>query len=314
MRKIIALGCTPVLLALGCAQPEPEPVDGRVEVPEPPADGFQLVSPDIVIPPGEDKMMCWVPDIEITEPMRVKQMIGLQNGMGHHLAGFLSSVPRQAGEVFDCTQLESMTTIEPFLVPANEPGTTEAVEGLQLFPEGFAVNVPAGARMVFQSHYINIGDEPMVVADVAQLHLVQAEEDEDFVDVGYWTLNHGLIDIPAGEEGTVTRSCEIQREFQMLSMLGHMHDWGTGITVEIEREGAFTTIYEELEWTAEFRDLPPILHYTAEEPLRFQAGDKVHVTCSFNNDTDRPLRFPEEMCVAFGAYQGNVEDGFFICD
>ena len=44
------------------------------------------------------------------------------------------------------------------------------------------------------------------------------------------------------------------------------------------------------------------------------AGDRIHVTCGYDNNTDGPLRFPSEMCVAFGVYYPANEDGFIVCD
>jgi hypothetical protein len=47
---------------------------------------------------------------------------------------------------------------------------------------------------------------------------------------------------------------------------------------------------------------PIVATYTVEQPLTIPAGDVLEVECEYFNDTDQPLRFPSEMCVAW-SYQ-----------
>lgn len=285
-------------------------LDGRVEVPAPPpeGEGVQFVMPETLIPAGEEKQFCWIPDWVPERDYFVKSFLGYQSGMGHHVVALTSSIPRQAGSTFDCTSLESMISVEPLLVPDSAtPG--EELEA-RIMPENFAVRLPAGARLVMQSHYVNVSDQDLKVADVAQLLFVAAED--DFVEASYFTVNHGGIDVPTGEH-TTTVSCDVAQRVQLVSLFGHMHDWGSAVKIERERAGAVETLYDVPEWTVEYRDLPPMETYPEADPLVFEPGDKVHVTCSYNNDTGGPLRFPEEMCVAFGAYFPANADGFIVC-
>jgi len=292
-------------------------LDGQVEVPEPPAEGegLQFVQSAFDVPPGKEVQHCWVPDWVPSEDVFIKQFIGLQSGMGHHMVALTSLTPQTPGTSYDCTELESMVGLNPLLVPANSPGSTEPEEGLRLFPDDFMVRVPAGSNIVIQSHYVNISDQPLRVADVARFEFVTAAEQDAFTEASYFTVNDGFINVPVGESNhTSGVTCEIDQRITMTSLLGHMHDWGTSVLIERERGGVRETLYDVPEWTVEFRDLAPVNKYLPSDPLVFEVGDKVHITCTYDNTTDHALKFPEEMCVVFGSYFPATAEGFIVCD
>jgi hypothetical protein len=302
----------------GCdTEPKDDYLDGRVEVPEPPADGegLQFVQPEFDVPPGKEVQHCWVPDWVPEEDVFIRSFLGLQSGMGHHMVALTALTPQEPGTQYDCTELESMVGLNPLIVPDNAPGEMERDPALRLFPDDFMVRIPAGSNIVVQSHYVNISDQPLRIADVARFEFVSAEEAETATEASYFTVNHGFINVPQGESAHETGvTCDIEQRLQLTSLLGHMHDWGPSVVIEREREGAREVLYEVEEWTVDFRDRAPLNTYTPEEPLVFEPGDKVHITCTYNNTTDHDLKFPEEMCVVFGSYFPAYEEGFVICD
>lgn len=255
MRTLLLPALALGLFAAACAPDkgrgtgQDDVIDGRVEVPEPPVEGkgVQFVMPETIIPAGEEKMMCWIPDWVPERDSLVRSFIGLQGGMGHHIVALTSGIPREAGTTFDCTELEAMVSLEPLLVPDNPPGEKTDVS-VRLFPEDFAVRLPAGARIVLQSHYVNVADRDLLVADVAVFDFV--EEGEAYTEASYFTVNHGGIDLPEGDV-TTSVSCEVARRTQLVSLFGHMHDWGTSVKIEREREGTTKVLYEVEEWTVE---------------------------------------------------------------
>lgn len=120
-------------------------IDRRVGVPEPPVEGkgVQFVMPETIIPAGEEKMMCWIPDWVPERDYLVRSFIGLQGGMGHHIVALTSGIPREAGTTFDCTELEAMVALEPLLVPDNPPGEGTDVS-VHLFPRTSPCGSPRG--------------------------------------------------------------------------------------------------------------------------------------------------------------------------
>ncbi len=298
---------TACLLTLSCAEdPSDSTIDQRVAVPEAPAanEGMQFVMPEMTIPAGEEKMVCWVPDWKPDQDYLVARFVGFQGSMGHHVVALSSRVPRKAGDVFDCTSLEQMTTVEP-LILADLP------DGQQLLPEGYAIRLKAGKTIVFQSHYVNYEDKDAVVADVARLTFSPTD---DVTEVGYLIANHNTISVPPGQSEQIV-DCNVPESVGLMLLMGHMHEQGKSIHIDLTRGDQLESLYEVDAWTTHFRDKPPINKYDIANPLMIEAGDRLTVHCNYDNPTGDTLNFPKEMCTAvayyFPAIPGNE---LVLCD
>lgn len=309
MRRIL-LACSLASPLAACVEPPVDDafIDQRVSPPPPPAEGegIQIVTPELSIEPGTDVMWCYVPAFSPDEDVLVKGASGLQGASGHHIVLLQSGIPREPGTTFDCTQSEAMASLRPLIVP-----TTEVNEGLGILPEGFAIRMKAGAQIVMQSHYVNVADKPLKVQDSVNLEFADAAD--GLVEASYWVENVADLDVPPGPH-TVSRECVVDEETRLLFLLGHMHEWGTSFKLERDSGEGLETIYEVERWTTEYRDLPPTNVYDAEDPLVLAAGDRVRITCAYDNGTDGNLRFPSEMCTAFGTYFPARGEGFLLCD
>ena len=314
LRVVTALSM--VVLALACGTEEPKPAgpkDLRMDIPEaPPADeGILVVSPDFTIPAGKDVMICWVPDVQFPADRLIEKFETYQSQNGHHLIGMSSVIPRQPGEQFDCTSTEGMASVEPLINPTSG---TSAEGSVNVLPEGMHVRVKAGTRIVMQSHYVNYTDEEILVRDVGILRDLPANKES--IEASYLVLNSDSFEVPGtNERFSHTTECTVDVRFQFASMIGHMHEWGKSIKVEhVDMEGAATTIYEVDAWTAAYRDAPPIESWPIDDPLVFEAGDTLRLTCEWQNDTNEGLRFPHEMCATLFSYFPALPEGFIICD
>ncbi|MDP2317607.1 MAG: hypothetical protein Q8P41_32275 [Pseudomonadota bacterium] len=299
-----------LLLLSACADPFEEPgaspdlpADARVDPADvgPLAPGEALLEgPDAVLEPGEERMTCgfgtWTgPDVGL-HAVRTWQAAG-----GHHLQLLGTTVPAldvPDGTVADCTGEGgsfSMADLEPLIIA--EETTVDGVAtalGMGLAP-GMAVELEAGQRWVLQSHYINYGDEPMRVRDLAVLATVPTEE------VTTWAapliFSRQDFSLPPGEASTTSFRCETDQKWQLHSLLGHMHEWGTRFTVERMADGVASPFYEVDEWDPAYRDEPVVQTWAAGE-MTLPAGSTFRTTCEWYNDTDAALVFPHEMCVA----------------
>ena len=127
-----------------------------------------------------------------------------------------------------------------------------------------------------------------------------------------WVHTETDFVIPPGEEMSLELSCAFEEDVHLLSLLGHLHEWGTGYSVVYNREdGSSENIYDIPTWDVLFRDAPPTnLWEPGEFPVK--AGESFTTTCSWHNDTDEPLTFPYEMCATVGfAYPLTVS---MICE
>jgi hypothetical protein len=296
----------------GPSEPTGAPTDMRFDLPEAPAadEGFQVVSPDIVVPRGADMMWCWVPDVLLTEDKLVDSFTQYQAQYGHHMVALKSIVPRKPGEQFDCTDIDDMATLQPLLTPT--AGNSQ--EGANaLLPPEFAVRLPADSVVVIQSHHVNISDNDILVRDVANIRYLA--EGVEKIEANYFVINDNVVNIPpTGVPHSQTTNCTVQQRFQFAAMNGHMHEWGKHITIEHVDGAGVATLYEVPAWHAGLRDSPPIERYPLDAPLVVEAGDTLRVTCEWLNNTDEPLTFPEEMCVALWVYYPALPEGFVVCN
>jgi hypothetical protein len=308
MRRL-AVVITAPLLSLACVPDEPPAPDGIIEdfpdAPAPPDNGMELRMPQIEVTPGQDVTWCYVPDFVPDQDMVVKRAVAYQGSSGHHMAVYRSGVPRTPGEVFDCTSLETMVSMLPMVIP------DDSEVDIRIMPEDFAVRVPAGSFIVLQAHIINANIQPIRVSDLVQFEL--ATEGEELTEASYWVISDNQVVLPEGNSAR-TKECIITEQTKLVFQLGHMHEWGSKMSVTRTRGDVTEELYRVDEWTSEFRDNGPTKSYPATDPLVLAPGDVVHLNCEWNNDTGEEIRWPKEMCVTLGAYFPARGGGFIDCD
>ena len=300
-------------LALGCVEgPDVDAaIDQRVEIPAAPAEaeGFQLIGPEITIPSGADQMWCWVPDLGVAEVDHlIKNFVTYQGASGHHLLAMKSVIPRQVGDVFDCTTADGMSSVEPLITPStqNSEGT------VNLLSDDFAVRLAAGTQIVMQSHYVNVETKPILVRDVGNFLFLPA--DEERIEANFMVINDLNLNIPPTDESYVhSTACAIERPMQFAALTGHMHEWGQRVFVEKITADGTTIIYDQPDWSPKFRDAPPVTRMPLDAPITVDVGDTLRITCEWINDTDEALTFPHEMCDAVFVYYPALPEGFLLC-
>jgi hypothetical protein len=232
--------------------------------------------------------------------MGVQTQWTYQSPGGHHVVVLGTKAPADLypdGEVLDCTTTDSlpMLSSEPLFL-GDGSFDPEKVETVTALPAGMASEITAGQRLILQSHYINATADPILVRDALSLELV------DPATVETWAAP--LIQFDAGfalppGRSSVEVDCTIDRDVDLLFLGGHMHEWGAAFSTELTRaSGEATTLYDVPVWDPLYRDLPPLERY-AEGELHLAAGDRLRTTCTWDNDTDHVMTFPEEMCVMF---------------
>lgn len=302
-----------MLIALfACSEAPSEaaaPTDMRLQPGDYPAAGdgaFEWWGPEVTVEPGQDAMWCLVGTYS-GDDVGIHTFDIYQNEFGHHLQlmGLTASeLDYPDGTLLDCSQTGSlpMADLEPLALP-----TGGNIGDLQLsLPEGMAVKLDDGQRWVMQAHYVNTGTEAFTAKDVA----IVGTMPEDTVET--WAapmvMNRQTFEVPPGEEASVTFDCTFEQDYTVLYLLGHMHEWGSAYKVEQVDEGVASTVYEVPEWSAEYRDSPPVNTYEDGEWV-LPAGTPMRTTCTWFNDTDEALSFPHEMCATVGVvYPATVPD------
>lgn len=292
------------LFSTACSPTEEEtgPLDLRRDYAEPAADELRWVTPDWTIPAYTEKQFCVYytysgPDIGITAQMNY------QSKNGHHvtLFGTTKTVEEAPdGSSFDCTSAEvlDMASMEPIVFGGEIVTTSEGVTNEFVLPEGMAAKLRSGQRLVVQSHYVNQQDQDILVRDASFVKYVPADE------VTTWAAPMALsredFSIPANTNGyNLTFDVTLPLSVNVLYMGGHLHEWGSKFQTLLTSEGSQSLIYEVAEWEPEFRD-SPMYQYFEAGAFELKKGDVITTSCTWDNDLDHALEFPQEMCVTFG--------------
>lgn len=177
-------------------------------------------------------------------------------------------------------------------------------------PDGAAVRVEKGNRIVLQMHYYNDGsatgqqDQSGYAFDLVDKSTVT--DNVFMVPVGAFDFN-----IPAGAEAysdsTRFELPDVPITGKVYATFPHMHLLGTGYELDIERDGEKQCVVRSDKY-----DFNNQLTYVFPEPLPIAGGDAVNLECTWNNSTSNPALFhdppidvgygertDEEMCYAF---------------
>lgn len=264
-------------------------------------ENLRLYSPPLTIEPQADVQLCSILNEPLAEDLYLTGATGMQFPGGHHIAIYTAAAAMEPG-VVPCDDID-MSALR-FVVGAGGVGGLDTT-----LPEGIALRVPKGQQLIIQSHYINTKLEPAVVMDGVDIDLTTPDAGNALADS--FAMIDSEFEIPPFTFGYErVKTCEIVQEMDIVLLIGHTHDFGVLYRLEHETAaGEKTELYYATDGPT-LRDNPEVKVY--EQPLRLSQGDKLHMTCQWNNDTAHPVGWPEEMCVAFTYYTpGN---GWLICD
>jgi hypothetical protein len=170
-------------------------------------------------------------------------------------------------------------------------------------PEGVAVTLPPGARIVYNVHYHATGAGPQV-DDSTGVALRWSNQAPDYTSLftligspGIGTSNTGLLHIPAGEKNHFEEfEWEVSVDGQPIpdivdiriwTIANHMHKVGVNMKVWIERAGEELCLLHTPRWDFNWQrfynyDVP------IEDGFQVKGGDVVHVQCEYDNTLDNP--------------------------
>jgi hypothetical protein len=278
------------------------------------AEGYDFViqTPDYVVPPHSDVMFCyWGTWTAPTAGIHYYEW-DQSGGFGHH--GMLNHAAESEedfpdGSWIDCSTPDNglMSGTAPLL---QGTASISPAHGVMELPEGMAVKIEQGERWMFQSHYLNPTDQPLLVRDLGWGSLIAEEDVEGWV--GSYTYDNSMIALPPQAESSDRVDCAWGQDLHILTMAGHMHGWGLSMWGGIAGpEEEPERIYELPSWDPAWRDAPQVVAFP-DGGIPVKAEDRLIGECTWWNDTDEVLGFPTEMCVLMGlAYPLN---GMINCD
>ena len=271
----------------------------------PPAEGsasrMRLFTPPMTLPPGSEVIMCNF--LEVTDDTLLLTGAGAKqmNG-GHHAGLFVSVVKREVGTSVPCDDVD-MSSLRFVIGAGGAGGLSTPIQ------DGLALRVRKGEQLVIQSHYINSDPTSRTVMDAVDLSLTTLDTDPTIADS--FALIDSDFEVPVGADNfRRVKECTMNSDIDIHLLLGHTHDYGVLFELEVIKQGQQPWLQYQATDGPTLRDNPEI--QTLTEPLSLTAGDKLRMTCEWDNPTDHALGWPEEMCVTFMFYTpGN---GWMTCD
>lgn len=299
LNRLFALVMPMTLMACGGTDEAPVneiPADGirdvRVAIPDPDAIHMDFVGSEQIIQPGEDKLFCTHFRYD-GEDTAFNQQDATQGKFGHHAVLLAAKEPLPPGTTEDCTDAASMAKFDGYTIPTDE------------LPAGMGTYLPKGKSFVLQSHYLNTDHVPIRVRDVVRLKMMPIESVQKWASM-YATNSYDLV-LPPHQVTDVEFDCTIPSDVNLLLFGGHMHEWGSRFEASIGPDAnSLESAYTVDSWNSQYRDSPPIsLFFTNPKPLK--AGSVLRTHCTYNNNTDKELGYPHEMCATFGLVEGSKD-------
>jgi mono/diheme cytochrome c family protein len=187
-----------------------------------------------------------------------------------------------------------------------------------VWPEGAALRLPEGSRIVAQFHYnlTNYGRDDEIPSDLSEVHIWTLPADETPEKLVEFTLvaDVGIL-IPAGESSSVHEmELPIPLPVEVVGVLPHMHTLGEAIRVDVDRGQDNLCLVDIPSWDFSWQQL---YNFPDGAPMRLHAGDTLRLTCEFDNSASnqpvvngeraepRDVRWGEgtfdEMCLVYVA-------------
>jgi hypothetical protein len=246
--------------------------------------------------PGQDVTLCSYLDTYLAAETDVNGFRVYQSPFGHHAILFAAAQPRPV-DTHPCTDEDMLNTR---FIAAGGSDSNAAATLFEHVPDGLVFRFPAGAQIMFQTHWINASAETLPAAQaIAYLQEGPVQPGRQLLDL--FNVVSDSFNIPPQQMGTATTTCTLPQDVQLFSLDGHQHEWGRHVDIEL-LDGSTSTMLWSHDWTPEYQFNPPINVYSVSQPLLLKAGQSVRVNCTWDNTTPTPLSFPREMCVGSGFY------------
>ena len=165
-----------------------------------------------------------------------------------------------------------------------------------VLPEGVALKVPAGSKIIWQMHYTPTGK---AAVDRSKIGVVKYKGKEPPKHVVNMVAPAQVrLRIPGGEHHhhVAAKPLEVTSDAYLLSFMPHMHLRGKVFRYELEypdgkRETLLNVPRYDFNWQTTYR---------LDEPRLLPAGSKLHCTAYFDNSTDNPANPDPNATVHWG--------------
>jgi hypothetical protein len=229
---------------------------------------------------GEERYPCWTTTTE--EPLKVTETEFTGAPGIHHLTFAKTLAPEPAG-FSDCPVLFKATW---------QPLLTAGAGALKVsLPDGVAHELPAGTQLLAQLHLFNTTEEDITQPVVVKLQTTDQPDTQPVQLGGFGTFQ---VSLPPLQTSALTHECTLPFGTRLVSLIPHMHQLGTSITLELGTSANdLQPVFTRDPWDFDQQTIENV-------DMTLEAGQYARVTCNYNNTTDRTVTYGEstldEMC------------------
>lgn len=253
--------------------------------------GSRLVSAEYSLNPGEEAYLC--KRFTATRDLNIRKITPV-NGLATHHELLGVDLSHQYGDgMVDCTDKVEFDVIAWRMLFASGVGSPSLST-----PDGVALVVHAGDQLVFQMHLLNASPKAVQSAasiDIETMAAAEVKSEANLVLAGPLPDSRITADIPVGPNHVVSARCTLKQAVNYFAVFPHMHQTGTHIKVTSTVAGKSAVLHD-----ADYSFANQTFDRFA--PIALAPGDSIGVTCTYDNETGKPVHFGQssldEMCFA----------------
>ncbi len=235
---------------------------------------------DWTVAAGRERFICGI--TTVSDDVFVRRLEPIGSPGSHHVLATLA-VGGEDGS-FDCTA----GTLSDSLLFASGVNS-----GPLELPEGVAMAVPAGTRVLTNAHVLNLTNAPLSGTSGVRAETVPA--DDVLVEAEMILAGTTRFSLPAHMESSASGRCRFREDATVTHLWPHMHLLGVHMRVTHHgRDGARILLDTPFQFDAQG-------HHRVG-PVEVLAGDSLEVTCTWNNGSGQVVGFGDstldEMCFA----------------
>ncbi|HEY4241129.1 MAG TPA: hypothetical protein VGM88_15005 [Kofleriaceae bacterium] len=270
------------------AAPDAAPIDAAATDLAPPAQGFQIKTPEITIPGNTEILYCYYFKMPVTAEAGVKEWQSKMSPGSHHMILYFTQTEAQPeGTIDQCGSMD----------PSNLPVWTYAAQQedfSQAMPDGVGMPVPAAQPAFIQMHYLNTTDAAITVHVTLNGNTFAATD--SYTHAAAFVTYNTRIDVPPNSFGSAQGSCDVPGDVQFFTLSTHAHQHAT----ETKVGDGDTVLFDSTDWAH-----PGSMDW-ASPYYTFTSG-KLDYQCDYYNSTTAdvttgPSAQTDEMCMAIGYF------------
>lgn len=274
---------------------------------DPPARGFQVISPEITITAGQEITYCYYFKTPNTEDMVIKKWVSDMSPGSHHMIMFTTKTEVQPAGTVSASQCgvggASAQNVPSWTYAAQTPSAELALPTDDGAGKPLGQEIKAGTPAYIQMHYLNATDADIKVHVTLNAEAFQAAAAYTATQP-YITFNAN-ISVPPGATGDVeTQTCNTPAGAKFWMLSTHAHKQAVKTEIKNGMPTSTDVAFTSTDWEH------PGSKSWMQTPFYTFSGDKLTFACTYNNTGSNAGRTvstgdsaqTDEMCMATGYY------------